>query len=204
LPRGAAGSDAQFRVLAGTHVADGRIKNSTNHALPLHSVPFSLRLAAVLTLGALAARATITLSTDTATLLTGTFTETGLAFESSSPVAFLSLPGGVSTLYVQHLGLDDTFRTLGAGTPENPSYHVNGDPGPNTLSGTYSNGGIGLDQVVNWTFSDFQDDGSVFTGSFSFAVAAVPEPAESVVAAGLGLAAIALLRRGGRALRQMS
>ena len=61
------------------------------------------------------------------------------------------------------------------------------------MSGTYNNGGAGGDQVVNWSFSNMMDDGTTFSGNFSFT--AVPEPAETAAMVGLGLGAFAWIRR---------
>ena len=158
---------------------------------PLRSAAFAL-----ISLGLVAeARAQILFSVDTATELSGSFSEVGFNFSASSPVNFASLPsGGAQTVYAARFP-NNVLETLGTGTPDNPHYNFSRGTGPATLSGTYSNGGVGGNEEVSWSFFNLNDDGNTFSGNFSFTVAAVPEPAELAGVSALGLAAFALFRR---------
>ena len=138
-------------------------------------------------------RAQIFLTVDSAIELSGSFSETGFDFSSSSPVNFASLPaGGAQTVYAARFP-NNVLQSLGTGTPADPRYNFAIGTGLATLTGTYSNGGIGGDQVVNWSFSNMVDNGTTFSGNFSFT--AVPEPAETAAMIGLGLGAFAWARR---------
>ncbi|HTH47657.1 MAG TPA: PEP-CTERM sorting domain-containing protein [Candidatus Limnocylindria bacterium] len=141
------------------------------------------------------ARAQILFSVDSPTELTGSFSEAGFNFSASSPVNFASLPaGGAQTVYAARFP-NNVLETLGTGSPDNPHYDFSRGTGPATLSGTYTNGGASGDQEVSWSFYNMHDDGSTFTGNFSFTVATVPEPAAVAGVSALGLAAFALFRR---------
>lgn len=173
----------------------------------MHCLSRALRTATVVTLAAIGTRAAaavvITIGTDTATELSGTFTASGFGSSSANAVVFTALPNGSTTLYLERAPVFNVFRSLQAGTPDDSKYQVAADSGPTTLSGTYSNGGIGQDQTVNWSFSGLQDTspgafGGTFTGTFSFTIAAVPEPAETALAMGGCLAAFAILKRRNR------
>ncbi len=148
------------------------------------------------------AQVVISVDTDSATQYSGTFSASGYGSTSSNPSVFAGLPNG-TILYLERAPVFNVFQTLQAGSPQNPYYHVGGDAGPTSLSGTYSNGGVAQDQTVNWSFSNFQDGSpgafsSTFTGSFSFSIAAVPEPAETALAVGVGLGLFGLVRRNGK------
>ena len=155
------------------------------------SVAFALISVGLLT----EARAQILFSVDSPTELIGSFSEASFNFTAASPAHFASLPsGGAQTIYVATVP-GDILETLGTGSPDNPHYSFTRGTGPATLSGTYTNGGAGGHDEVAWSFYNLSDNGTTFTGNFSFTLATVPEPAEVAGVSALGLAAFALLRR---------
>lgn len=65
----------------------------------------------------------ITITTDTATQLSGSFSATGFNFSQAVPVNFASLPsGGAQKLYLSRSGFEQFFP-LGTGTPDDPHYN---------------------------------------------------------------------------------
>ncbi len=154
-------------------------------------------------------RASIFITTDTPTSLAGSFSASGISGpETGLPTFFADLPAGDNQLTLQRSFSDpivfDSFGTGTPGTPSNPTYFqvIISPFAADSLSGQYTNGGIGGDQVVNFAFTDLQDTaggGGTFSGNFSFTVAPVPEPAEYAAVAGLALGVFALVRRGRKA-----
>jgi hypothetical protein len=174
-------------------------------------LPVQLAALAAAALATVNARAAFFFSVDSPQELTGTFSKTGNSgvFEFSTPSAFTALPGGSGLDLLRQTPAPgvtlDYFVTHIEGTPDIPSGFSVNNPSPLPLSGTYTNGGPGGDQTVNWSFTNFHETGinglpGEFSGSFSFIlVTPVPEPAETAAVVGLGLGAFAWLRRNRKA-----
>lgn len=178
------------------------LPSTTANASLTTPVLAAIAVAAVFTGTNARAQGVISVDTDSATQFSGTFSATGYGSTSSNPSVFPGLPNG-SILYLERAPVFNVLQPLQAGTPQNPFYHVGGDAGPTSLSGSYSNGGASQDRTVTWSFTSLQDTtpgafGGTFTGSFSFSIGAVPEPAETALAIGTGLGFFALARRSRR------
>lgn len=146
------------------------------------------------------------ITVDSPTELSGNFQLFGFGNADEHPTLFSALPVGANTFrVVRDFGSAFVFTTA-TGTPDHPRINAFGSQGPFFASGRYDNGGLSRDISVDWSIQFINYNPSSndrIEGRFSFTVAAapgpaVPEPAETAVAVGAGLVAIAAVRRSRR------
>lgn len=169
--------------------------NPTNHRSWLTAVA----ALAIATPTALAAVFDITV--DSPTELSGNFQLFGFATADEHPTLFSALPAGFNTFRVVRDPGNAFVFTTGTGTPDHPRINAFTTQGPFFASGRYDNGGLSGDIPVDWSIQFINYNPSSndrIEGRFSFTLAAVPEPAETAVAVGAGLVAIAAVRRSRR------
>jgi len=141
------------------------------------------------------------ITVDSPTELSGNFQLFGFATADEHPTLFAALPGGFNTFRVVRDPGNAFVFTTGTGTPDHPRINAFTTQGPFFASGRYDNGGLSGDIPVDWSIQFINYNPSSndrIEGRFSFTLAAVPEPAETAVAVGAGLVAIAAVRRSRR------
>jgi hypothetical protein len=167
------------------------------------SIPRSwLTAVAVMAIASPAASAAVfDITVDSPTELSGNFQLFGFATADEHPTLFSALPAGGNTFrVVRDFGNAFAFTTT-TGTPDHPRINAFTTQGPFFASGRYDNGGLSGDIPVDWSIQFINYNPSSndrMEGRFSFTLAAVPEPAETAVAVGAGLVAIAAVRRSRR------